>query len=352
MNLRSTVHETDDVFAAQELFHARGWTDGLPVVPPTEAAVRACLDRAALSPDFLIGVEPVRARAITAEKVAVNAVMAGCLPMHFPVVVTVLSAMLREEFTLHGATASTGGCAVFIVVNGDARRELGMVGTFNALGNSDRATAVIGRAIRLCLINLFDVLPGGIDRSTLGHPGKFSFCVAEDEEGSPWESLATVRGVPEGASAVTVMAAGAPRQIMNEWTTDPDEILETFAAEMRANMRQYSIWPGHYAVVVPRQLREHLAAEGFSRADVSRRLYERARIRRREWADVGKGRVVRDRGDKEYRALPDPEHLLLVAAGGPAGGFGAVIPPWFGGKSRAVTLPVGACVDCEPPSAR
>ena len=229
---------------------------------------------------------PVR---VTAEKVAINAVMAGCLPMHFPVVVTALTAMLREEFTLHGATASTGGCAIFIVVNGDARRELGMDGTFNALGNSDRATAVIGRAVRLCLINLFDVRPGGIDRSTLGHPGKFSFCVAEDEEGSPWESLATARGVPEGASAVTVMAAGAPRQIMNEWTTDPDEILETFAAEMRANMRQYSIWPGHYAVVVPRQLREHLAAEGFSRADVGRRLYERARIRRREWAECGQG---------------------------------------------------------------
>ena len=352
MSLRSTVHETDDLFAAQELFHARGWTDGLPVVPPIETAVRDCLEGAALPPDHLIGVEPVRARAVTAEKVAINAVMAGCLPMHFPVVVAVLTAMLREEFTLHGATASTGGCAIFIVVNGDTRRELGMDGTFNALGNSDRATAVIGRAVRLCLINLFDVRPGGIDRSTLGHPGKFSFCVAEDEEGSPWESLATARGVPEGASAVTVMASGAPRQIMNEWTTDPDEILETFAAEMRANMRQYSIWPGHYAVVVPRQLREHLATEGFSRADVGRRLYERARIRRREWADVGKGRVVRDRGDKEYRALPDPEHLLLVAAGGPAGGFGAVIPPWFGGKSRAVTLPVGACVDCEPPSAR
>ena len=352
MSLRSTVHETDDLFAAQELFHARGWTDGLPVVPPIETAVRDCLEGAALPPDHLIGVEPVRARAVTAEKVAINAVMAGCLPMHFPVVVAVLTAMLREEFTLHGATASTGGCAIFIVVNGDTRRELGMDGTFNALGNSDRATAVIGRAVRLCLINLFDVRPGGIDRSTLGHPGKFSFCVAEDEEGSPWGSLATARGVPEGASAVTVMAAGAPRQIMNEWTTDPEEILETFAAEMRANMRQYSIWPGHYAVVVPRQLREHLAAAGFSRADVGRRLYERARIRRREWADVGKGRVVRDRGDKEYRALPDPEHLLLVAAGGPAGGFGAVIPPWFGGKSRAVTLPVGACVDCEPPSAR
>ena len=351
MDLRSTVHETDDIFAAQELFHGRGWTDGLPVVPPTEAAVRACLEDVALPPDHVVGVEPVRARAITAEKIAVNAVMAGCLPAHFPVVVTALSAMLREEFTLHGATASTGGCAIFIVVNGDVRRELGMDGTFNALGNSDRASAVIGRAIRLCLINLFDVRPGGIDRSTLGHPGKFSFCVAEDEEGSPWEALATARGVPKGASAVTVMAAGAPRQIMNEWTTDPDEILETFAAEIRANMRQYSIWPGHYAVIVPRQLRQHLAAAGCSREDVCRRIHERARIHRREWADVGKADLVRDRGDKEYRALPDPDHLLLVAAGGPAGGFGAVIPPWFGGRSRAVTLPVGACVDCGPPVA-
>ena len=349
MHLRSTVLETDDIFAAQELFHGRGWTDGLPVVPPTEAAVRACLEGSGLAPDHLLGVEPVRARAITAEKVAVNAVMAGCLPAHFPIVVTALTAMLREEFTLHGATASTGGCAVLIVVNGDARCELGMNGTFNALGNSDRATAVIGRAVRLCLINLFDVRPGGIDRSTLGHPGKFSFCVAEDEEGSPWEPLARSRGVPAGASAVTVMAAGAPRQIMNEWTTDPEEILETFAAEIRANMRQYSIWSGHYAAIVPRQLREHLAAGGYSRADVCRRIHERACIHRREWTDVGKGRVVRDRGDKEYRALPDPDHLLLVAAGGPAGGFGAVIPPWFGGKSRAVTLPVGACVDCGPP---
>ena len=161
MDLRSTIHDTEDVFAAQELFHARGWTDGLPVVPPSEAAVRACLDDALLAPDHLIGVEPVRARAITAEKVAVNAVMAGCLPAHFPIVVTAMTAMLREEFTLHGATASTGGCAVLIVVNGAARREIGMDGTFNALGNSDRATAVIGRAVRLCLVNLLDVRPAG-----------------------------------------------------------------------------------------------------------------------------------------------------------------------------------------------
>ena len=248
MELASSVHEAPDFLALQELFHSRGWTDGLPVVPPTEDAVAACLEAAAMPPAHVLGVEPVRGRAVTAEKVAVNTVMAGGLPLHFPVVVTALSAMLRDEFSLHGATASTGGCAVFIVINGDERLRLGMDGTFNALGNSDRASAVAGRAVRLCLINLFDVRPGGIDRSTLGHPGKFSFCIAEDEEGSPWESLAAERGIPDGASAVTVMAAGAPRQIMNEWTTEPEEILETFAAEIRANMRQYSIWPGNYAI--------------------------------------------------------------------------------------------------------
>ncbi len=347
MELASSVHEAPDFSAVQELFHSRGWTDGLPVVPPTEEAVAACLEAALMPPEHVLGVEPVRGRAVTAEKVAVNAVMAGGLPLHFPVIATAFSAMLREEFSLHGATASTGGCAVLIVINGDERLRLGMDGTFNALGNSDRASAVVGRAIRLCLINLFDVRPGGIDRSTLGHPGKFSFCIAEDEEGSPWEPLAAERGVPGDASAVTVMAAGAPRQIMNEWTTEPEEILETFAAEMRANMRQYSIWPGPYAVVMPPQLRDHLAAAGWSRADVRERLFERARIHRREWATVGKGRVVGGRGDHEYRALPAPDHLLLVAAGGPAGGFGAVIPPWLGDKSQAVTLAVGACLDCE-----
>ena len=350
MELASSVHEAPDFSAVQELFHARGWTDGLPVVPPTEDAVAACLDAAAMPPGHVIGVEPVRGRAVTAEKAAVNTVMAGGLPLHFPVVVAALSAMLREEFSLHGASASTGGCAIFIVINGDERLRLGMDGTFNALGNSDRASAVVGRAVRLCLINLFDVRPGGIDRSTLGHPGKFSFCIAEDEEGSPWESLAAERGVPDGASAVTVMAAGAPRQIMNEWTTEPEEILETFAAEMRANMRQYSIWPGNYAVVMPAQLRDHFAAAGWSRADVRERLFERARIHRREWATVGKGRVVGERGGREYRALGTPGDLLLVAAGGPAGGFGAVIPPWLGDKSRAVTLAVGACLDCEAPA--
>ena len=347
MQLASRRYDVSDVMAAQEFYHSRGWTDGLPVVPPTAGAVEACLDWAMLAPDHLIGIEPVRARAITAEKLAVNAVMAGCLPMHFPVVVAAFTAMLREPFLLHGATSSTGGCAVLVIVNGPIAAETGMDPTFNALASSDRASTAIGRALRLCLINLLDVRPGAIDRSSLGHPGKISYCLAEDEAGSDWLPLSDERGMPASASCVTVMAAGAPRQLMNEWTTVPEDILDTYAAEMRANMRHYSIWPGNYAIVVPPQLRAHFNAAGWSKADIRAYLFETARIRRAEWAECGKGAVVRDRGSREYAALTAPEDLLVVAAGGPAGGFGAVIPPWLGTKSRAVTVAIGACVDCE-----
>lgn len=346
MQLTARRHHADDYQATQEYFHSRQWTDGLPVVPPTPEAVTACLEWVVMPPDQLIGVEPVRERSITAEKLAINAVMAGCLPMHFSVVVAAFTAMLREPFLLHGATASTGGCAVLIVINGPIRDELGMDGTFNALGHSDRATTVIGRAIRLILGNLMDVRPGHIDRSTFGHPGKISYCIAEDEANSPWLPLATERDVPEGLSAVTVMAAGSPRQLMNEWTTKPEEILDTFAAEIRANMRHYSIWPGNYAIVIPPQLRTHFAAVGWSKADIRQYMFEKARIRRSEWAECGKGAIVADKGDKEYAALPDPDHLLVIAAGGPAGGFGAVIPPWLGHKSRAATVAIDACLDC------
>ncbi len=347
--LTSKVYDVADFAAAQELYHSNGWTDGLPVVPPTEAAVEACLAWAGMAADQLIGVEPVREQAITAEKLAINAVMAGCLPMHFPVVATAWQAMLKEEFLLHGVTSSTGGCAVLLIINGPIRHEIGANPTFNALGNSDRATSVIGRAVRLALINLLDVRPGGIDRSTLGHPGKFSYCLAEDEEDTLWQPLSVLRGIPEGASAVTVMAAMAPRQVMNEWTNDPKEILETFAAEMRANQLHYSIYGGNYVIVIPKQLREPIQAAGWTKQDVGEFLFERARVRRGEWANVGKGSVVRDRAEKVHPALNSAEHLLVVAAGGPAGGFGAIIPPWMGSKTKAVTAVIGACLDCEPP---
>jgi len=339
--LRSARIEVADAGAADELFQANGWTDGLPVVPPTEERVRAALAAAGLAPEAVIGVEPVRGLAITAEKVAVNSVMAGCLPEYLPVVVAAVEAMCDEAYLLHGSSASTGGSAPLLIVNGPVRARLGMHAGHNALANGSRANATIGRAVRLVQINLLGCLPGEMDKSTLGHPGKYSFCLAEDEEDSPWTPLARERGVPPGRSAVTVMAAESPRQVMNEWTDDPAHLAETFAAEIRANMLGYSIWPGNYALVIPKQPREVFVAAGWGKREIREYVFRSARVRRADWRIHGKGALV-DRGDpeQEYAALRSPDDLLVVAAGGPAGGFAAVIPPWLGNRSYAVTREV------------
>jgi hypothetical protein len=162
--------------------------------------------------------------------------------------------------------------------------------------------------------------------------------VAEDEEDSPWPSLAAERGVPPGASAVTVLAAESPHQIMNEWTHDPREILDTYAAAIRANMLTYSIWAGNYALVIAKQQRDTITAAGWSKADIREHVFRAARVRRAEWRTVGKAAVAaRKDEDTVYTALRSPDDLLIVAAGGPAGGFGVVVPPWYGAKSLAVT---------------
>src|SRR5229473_2440750 len=220
-DMQSRAYDVADAFEANELFQKNGWTDGLPIVPPTEDHVRRFVETAGLAPADVVGTEPVRRRRITAEKVAIAAVMAGCLPSFMPVVIAIIKAMCRPEFSLHGSTASTGGSAQFIVVNGPIRTALGMNATHNVLANGNRANATIGRAVRLVLINLLGVIPGQLDRSTLGHPGKYTFCIAEDEDDSPWIPLAQLRGVPAGRSAITVFACEAPRQLMNEWTHDP-----------------------------------------------------------------------------------------------------------------------------------
>jgi hypothetical protein len=336
--LRSTRYDVADADAANELFQDNGWTDGLPIVPPTEARVCRFLAAAALEPGDVVGVEPVRRRRIVAEKVAIAAVMAGCRPEYTPVVVALVKALCDPAFGLHGCTASTGGSAPFVVVNGPIRREIGMHATHNALANGSRANATIGRTLRLIVINVLGGIPGRLDRSTLGHPGKFTFCVAEDEEDSPWEPLAVDRGVPAGVSAVTVMAAESPHQVMNEWTRDPREILETYAAAIRANMLTYSIWAGNYALVIGKQQREAIAAAGWSKQDVRAYVFESARVRRREWRSVGKSAIASRRDEERvYAALRSPDDLLVIAAGGPAGGFGVVVPPWYGTRSLAVT---------------
>jgi len=229
--------------------------------------------------------------------------------------VAVVEALCEPEYSLHGASASTGGSAPFIVVNGPLADELGMEALHSVFASGNRANATIGRAVRLILNNVLGTIPGQMDRSTLGHPGKISFCIAEDEADSPWPSLARERGVAAGESAVSVMAAESPHQILNEWTQDPRELLETLAASIRANMLTYSIWAGNYALIVPRQPRDVLTAAGWSKRDIREYIFESARVTRRQWRDVGKAAIAARRDeDQVYTALRTPDDLLVVAA--------------------------------------
>ena len=337
------AYEVEDAFEANDLFQRNGWTDGLPVVAPTPERVAEFLDAAGLAADAVVGTEAVRQRRILAGKVAINGVMAGCLPEHMPVLVAIVQALCEPEYSLHGASSSTGGSAPFIIVNGPVRTRLGMESRHGVFASVNRANASIGRAIRLIVINILGSIPGQMDRSTLSHPGKVTFCIAEDEDDSPWIPLAQERGVPPGESAITVMACESPHQILNEWTHDPRELLDTVVAAIRANMLTYSIWAGNYAVIIPKQPREVLVAAGWQKHDVREYIFETARVRRRQWRDVGKAAIAA-RGDEErvYTALRSPDDLLVVGAGGPAGGFMAFVPPWYGEKSLAVTRAIAS----------
>ena len=334
-------YQLEDAFEANELFQRNGWTDGLPIIPPTPERVAEFLEAAGLEPEDVIGTEAVRQRRISAAKVAINGVMAGCVPSYMRTLVATVQALCQPEYSLHGASSSTGGSAPFIIVNGAVRTQLGMEALHSVFASGNRANASIGRAIRLILMNVLGTIPGQMDRSTLGHPGKVTFCIAEDEEDGPWLPLAQERGVPAGTSAVTVMASESPHQILNEWTQDPRELLETVAAAIRANMLTYSIWAGNYALVIPRQQREVFLRAGWTKQDVREYVFESARVVRRMWRDVGKAAIAGRRDeDRVYTALRTPDDLLVVSAGGPAGGFAAIVPPWYGNKSLAVTWPI------------
>ncbi len=200
---------------AEALFD-RGWTDGLPVVAPTEARVLRMLTGTTRSPDDLVAVVPPDLVECTVEKVAVNAVMAGAKPEYMPVILAALEAACTDEFNIHGVLATTMPVGPVIIVNGPIRNAIGMNSGGNVLGQGNRANLAIGRAVQLVIRNVGGGRPGGVDRAAHGNPGKLSFCFAEDEEGSPWESLAVERGFAPDASTVTLFPGEGPRCVVDQ----------------------------------------------------------------------------------------------------------------------------------------
>ena len=214
--------EFADWEAALEHYFREGLTDGLPVVPPTQERVQALLDYCGLAAEEVLGTEGIRHKRFPAGKVAVSAVMAGCLPEHFPVVVAAVSAVCDRAYNFHASSTSTNGIANLVLVSGPYASRIGINHGVNAFGNGNRANAAIGRAINLLKANFYGSVSQEMDKSTFGHSGKYSFCFAEDLETSPWPSLAESKGFRPGSSTVTMVAANAPLQLETHGDRDPE----------------------------------------------------------------------------------------------------------------------------------
>jgi hypothetical protein len=323
--------ELEQERVAEEFFR-RGWTDGLPVVPPTPAAVDAMLAAVDLDRHDVVGGIPRRGRSVTAEQAAVNAVMAGCLPEYFPVVVTALAAALDPGFNAHAAWTSTGGAATCVVVSGPGADAIGMNAGHNALGSGNRANATIGRAVRLVARNVFGAVTGGLDASSLGNPGKYTLCFAESDPASPWEPLRVQQGYRKEDTTVTVMATEGPRQVANHLSEVPEQVLHTFVSAIKVGAT-FSVGKGGQGIVVLGP--EHalaLTQAGWTQQHVREFLALESRISPEELLAHGVPLEV----DSQHDMTPGPdgklpsvnsdEDVFLVTAGGGGPGWSAYLP--------------------------
>lgn len=343
---RLTLRDHDEV---QEAFLQREWTDGLPIVPPTELKVRQMIAGAGLPASEVLGVIPPRFAEATVENVAVNAVMAGCHPEHMPVLVAALRAACDPAFLLYSIQATTHPCGVLVLVSGREAGRLGMASGAGALGPGNRANATIGRALRLVLMNVGGALPGRGDQATLGSPAKYSYCLAENETASPWEPLRVALGFRREDSTVTVIAGEGPHNVNDHVCTSGENILHTLAHTMATigHNNSSSIGTGDVAVVLGPEHAAQIARDGYSRADVREFLFRHARNTVREmrdramwmmhewpdWIDVGDD-------DAEIPIVGAPEEILVLVAGG-HGKHSAFIPTFGLNKSvtRRIELP-------------
>ena len=323
----------DDFHAAQEYYFANGLTDGLPIVPPTPERVQAMLDYAGVDADHELGVEVIRQKRFTAGKAAVNAVMAGCLPEHFPVVMAALSAIAERSFNLHASSTSTNGATVLTVVSGPYAEAIGMSAGVELMGNGSRANAAIGRAVNLFKSNFYGSVPVVMDNSTFGHPGKISFCFPENLAVSPWPSLASELGYGDDATIVTAYATVGPLQVTLHGDRDPADFLTTVAHAMLA----YGPGMPEIICVISPEAMRYVAAAGWSRRQVAEFLHEKARLPVSEWTRWKRMGHELDH-DRMVPVVPDADRITVLPGGGLAGAFVSLISTW--GTSRSVTRQV------------
>jgi thiol-disulfide isomerase/thioredoxin len=320
----------------------RGWSDGLPVVPPTDVRIIRMLDGTTRKPSEIIGDVPPNLSPITVEKVAVNAVMAGCRPEYMPVVIAALEAALDPLFTMHGLLCTTCFSGPIVVVNGPIVKEIGMNSGINCLGQGNRANATIGRALQLIIRNVGGGRPGELDRAVLGGPGKYTFCFAEDESDPTWTPLSVARGLPKGKNAVTLFQGDGIQGFLDQRSRTPEQLTKSLAMSLLAvGHPKLCEFTNAMLVLVP----EHYAIfrdAGWDRDRITAELHK-AMVRPREIVIQGAQGVGEGVDPKRQDAMINkfwPEGLLIVHAGGQAGLFSAICAGWTGGRFRNESMPV------------
>ncbi len=329
--------EEDDIEACYD----RGWSDGLPVVPPTAERVMRMLTGTSRSPDEVVGIVPPDLVPCTIEKIAINAVLAGCKPEYLPVVIASVEAALQDEFCMHGLLATTYYSGPLVIVNGPLSRAIGMNSRGNVLGQGNRANATIGRALQLVIRNVGGGKPGGVDRSVFGNPGKYTYCFAEDETNSCWESLAVEKGFSETASTVTLFAADGMQGIVDQKSRDPESLSRSFAAALRVVGHPKMILASDAILVVSPEHERVYRQAGWSKQDVKNYLNEILTIDGAELV-AGAGGIAEGIPAKlAGKQLPKFREggLNIVRAGGSAGMFSAIIAGW-GASGSIGSIPV------------
>lgn len=352
----TTMLRANDEASALEYLHATGSTDGLPVIIPTAARVDRMILASGLETDMEIASMGPQWGSATVEKIAVAAVMAGCLPDHFPVVIAALKAICQPAFDLAEMQCTTHCIQPLIIVNGPARNACGEIASgFGALGPGHRANASIGRALRLTMINIGGARPGVSDMAVHGHPGKFTLCVAEDEENSPFPPLHTSLGYNPAQSVATVVGVEGPHSVLFSGDAgDPesaDHLLNGIAAVI-ANPGSNNSHLGGTAAIVVMLNPDHahvLASNGYTRESIQRILAKRAVTPRDTLLKINPKMLTGE--EAMIPAVRDAKNIHVMVAGG-SGLYTMVMPSWCAGPHGNIAVHEEIIVDqfCELPN--
>lgn len=339
----ASLEADEDFDVINALYLERGWGDGLPLIPPTVERVERMLAYCDRPWDQPIGKVAPRYGAATPLRLAANAVMAGCRPEYFPLYMLAIEAMCEEPFNLYGIQATTHPCAPLVIVNGPVRTELGVNSGHNAFGPGTPANATIGRAIRLALLNIGGALPGSGDMSTHGSPSKYAYFVAENEEASPWESIAVERGFPREASTVTMVGAEPPHNVNDHESLTAEGILTTIAGVMATTGTNDLFYAAQPVIVMGPEHAKTVADGGFSKSDAKQFLKERATLPlwkfskeniERRFKVTFKDRYANATEEATVPAVQRAEDIIIAVIGG-AGKHSAFIPTF--GATKSVT---------------